>query len=176
MKIVNLIDEFEDMLDTAATVPVLGKTVVDKEEAFELLRDIKLSLPEEIKQAKLIKDERETILKDAETEYARRIEEANREHLALIDEHVITQKAVEKATKMLDDTEAHILELKLNTYDYVDKMLYDFQEKMRQLHSLDFTDMFSKFQAAFDTVNAKLETNREQIRDLAEKTQKAPHK
>jgi vacuolar-type H+-ATPase subunit H len=164
------------MLDTAATVPVLGKTVVDKEEVFELLRDIKLSLPEEIKQAKLIKDERETILKDAETEYARRIEEANREHLALIDEHVITQKAVEKATKMLDDTEAHILELKLNTYDYVDKMLYDFQEKMRQLHSLDFTDMFSKFQAAFDTVNAKLEANRKEIRDLAENTQKTPRK
>jgi vacuolar-type H+-ATPase subunit H len=170
MKILNLLEELEDHIDTAATVPVLGKTVIDKDQVLDILKDINQSLPSEIQEAKGITEEREKIIREAEEEYQRRMNEAQAEHDRLVDNHEITQKAAEKATRMLDDTEAHIKDLKLRTYDYLDKMIYDFQEKMAQLHAMDFTDMFAKFQAAFDTVNDKLENNREQIKDLASKT------
>jgi hypothetical protein len=171
MKILNLFEELEDIIDTAATVPLSGKKILDKEEIFEIIKDMKLALPDEIQEAKLIVEERDKMLAEAEKEFERRMNDAHEEHERLIDENLITQKATDKANKLLDDTEAKTRELKVNTYSYLDKMLYDFQERISALHEIDFNDMFAKFQASFATINDKLENNRAEITELANKAQ-----
>ena len=89
----------------------------------------------------------------------------------LIEENEITQGAIKKANEMLDKTEKHIQDLKLGTYGYVDKLLYDFQEKIDELKNKDFTEIVAKIDNSFEALNSKISANRREIRDLEQKTQ-----
>ena len=55
MEIFTLLDTLEDILDKSRNLPFSGKTIVDKEELLELLKEIRLKLPDELKQAKWVK-------------------------------------------------------------------------------------------------------------------------
>lgn len=55
--------------------------------------------------------------------------------------------------------------------DYVDSILYNFQDKMEQLNVTYFQEMFEKLESTFGSVNATLAANREEIKDMAFKVQ-----
>ena len=68
MEIFTLLDELEDILDRSRNLPFSAKTVVNKEEILDLLKEIRLKLPDELKQAKWVKEERQRILVEAQKE------------------------------------------------------------------------------------------------------------
>ena len=55
MEIFNLLETIEDMLENSKTLPFTNKAVLDKEELLDIIKEIRLKLPEELKQAKVIK-------------------------------------------------------------------------------------------------------------------------
>ena len=57
MDILMLIDEIEDIVEAGTSVPFSGKVMIDKEEVLEIIKEIRIKLPDEIKQAALIKEE-----------------------------------------------------------------------------------------------------------------------
>ena len=58
MEIFTLLETLEDMLEKSRSVPFSGKCVVDKEEILDIIKEIRLKLPEELKQAKWVKEGR----------------------------------------------------------------------------------------------------------------------
>ena len=68
MKVLELLEEIEDIVDTASGFPLTGKIMVDAQELLEIVKDIRAELPEEIQQAQWIKNERDRILDEAKTE------------------------------------------------------------------------------------------------------------
>ena len=85
MKVIELIQDIEDILETAGGFPLTGKVMVDPDEIRDILKDIKQELPEEIQQAQWIKNERQRILDDAKTEYDRVISAANEKAEQLVE-------------------------------------------------------------------------------------------
>ncbi len=61
--------------------------------------------------------------------------------------------------------------MRMRTYDYVDKMLYDMQGKMDELNMKYFGEMYSNLEATFTQINEILAANREEMKNLAYKTQ-----
>ena len=51
MKVIDLIQDIEDILETAGGFPLTGKVMVDPGEIRDILKEIKQELPEEIQQA-----------------------------------------------------------------------------------------------------------------------------
>lgn len=169
MKVLNLLEELEELIDTASSVPLTGKTIINKEDFFELIKEIKLALPDEIAQAKHLVQERESIINDAKMEFDKKIKAAELERDLMVEEHEITKRAVSKADDILNKTEKHCLNLKLKTYEHIDKMLYDFQDKINKMYEIDFQDIFNKIQSSFENINGKLADNRENMHELADK-------
>ena len=60
MEIFTLLETLEDILEKSKKVPFTNKAVVDKDEIVEIIQEIRLKLPDELKQAKWIKEERIT--------------------------------------------------------------------------------------------------------------------
>jgi hypothetical protein len=164
MKVLELLDELEDIIDTSAGFPLTGKVLVDAEEVMELLKEIRAELPGEIQQAQCILDEakkeHETILKDARLQAE-----------SLIENDDITLKAKTRAAEMLRLAEATSRNLKMGTFEYIDSILYNFQEKMDKLNTVYFEEMFNNLQRTFDQVNGTLTSNRNEIKELIYKTQ-----
>ena len=57
MEIFTLLETLEDIIEKSRNVPFSSKCIVDKEEFLEIIKEIRLKLPDEIKQAKWIKEE-----------------------------------------------------------------------------------------------------------------------
>ena len=59
MEIFTLLETLEDILERSRSVPFSSKGIVDKEEILELIKEIRLKLPDELKQAKWVKEEKQ---------------------------------------------------------------------------------------------------------------------
>ena len=97
MEIFTLLESIEDILEKSKGVPFSNKVLVDKEEILEIIGELRLKLPEELKQAKWIKEERQRILVEAQKEADDIVKEAENRIISMIDEHEITKKAYELA-------------------------------------------------------------------------------
>ena len=150
--------------------------VLEAEEVFAIVKDIRLSLPDDMQQAKWIRDERDRILAEAKAEYERIIREAKKQADYLVETDDITKRATKLAGEILEDAEVNARMLKMKTYDYVDKMLYDMQGKMDELNMKYFGEMYTNLSHTFEEIGATLNSNREEIKALAYKTQSESRK
>lgn len=170
MKVLDLLEEIEEIVDTASGFPLTGKIMVDANELLAIVNEIRDALPNEIQQAQWIKNERDRILGNAKVEYDTIIKDANEQAEMLIDDNEIMKKSRTRAAALTEATEANIREMKMSAYDYIDGILFDFQEKMDELSATYFEDMFGKLETTFNEVNATLSENREEIKEMAYRT------
>ena len=66
MEIFALLETLEDILEKSKSVPFTDKCLVEREVILDIIKEIRLKLPDELKQAKWIKEERERILAEAQ--------------------------------------------------------------------------------------------------------------
>ncbi len=123
MEIFTLLEELEDILENSKTVPFSGKSVVDKEEILEIIKEIRLKLPDELKQAKWIKEERQRILVEAQKEADDIVKEAENRIISMINENEITKKAYEKKAEIIETANEMSREISKGTKDYADNIL-----------------------------------------------------
>ena len=171
MTVLELLEEIEDIVDTAPGLPLTGKIMIDSNELLEIVREIRLSLPDDVQQAKWVKEEKERILTEAKAEYEKIIVEANKQAEYLVNTHDITLKAQKLGEEIREEAEQYCQFLKMRTYDYVDKMLYDMQVKMADLNVKYFGEMFSNLEKSFESIDNVLQNNRDEIKDMAYRTQ-----
>ena len=76
MDVLVLIDKLDDLVHNAKTVPMTGTVRVDQEEIYDILDQMRATIPEEIKQARWIVKERQEMLAEAKREAERIVKEA----------------------------------------------------------------------------------------------------
>ncbi|HHW31769.1 MAG TPA: ATPase [Clostridiaceae bacterium] len=123
MEILSILETLEDVVERSITLPFSGKSLVDKEELLEIIKEIRLKLPDDIKQAKWITEERQRILLEAQKEASEYQKQAEEKLAALVDEHEITRKAYEQAEEIIANAQKGAREIRLGTKEYADEML-----------------------------------------------------
>lgn len=100
MKIEVLIDELQEIIDEAFTLPLSGgKTVVNTERIREIIDDMRSNLPIELKQAKSIAADRTNIINKSKSEAENIVQEAEDRSKTMI------QQAEEKANNTIKQAE-----------------------------------------------------------------------
>jgi len=123
MEIFTLLDTLEDIMEKSKSLPFTEKGIVDKEEILEIIQEIRLKLPDELKQAKWIKEERGRILQEAEKEADDIVREAENRIISMIDEHEITRKAYDQKAEIIETANEMSREITKGTKDYADGIL-----------------------------------------------------
>ena len=123
MDFLALVDVLEDQITTAAKVPMSGKCMVDRAEMLDIIKELRERVPEDIKQANWIKEERQKILVEARKEASNILKEAEERFQAMVDEHEITKRATEQAKETVANANRKAKEIRLGTRDYVDSLL-----------------------------------------------------
>lgn len=101
-KIEQLIDEIEEFIDGCKFQPLSStKIIVNKEEMDELLRELRMRTPEEIKHYQKVIKQKEAILEDAKARAEALINEATVHTNQLINEHEIMQQAYAQANEVV---------------------------------------------------------------------------
>lgn len=139
MEILKLMDVLEEIIVKGGHIPFSGRCMVDKAEALELLKEMRSRLPEDMKHAKRILDDRQKILMDAQREANSIIHEAESKVQLLIDDNKITKQATDQAREIIDNSQKKAREMRLGARDYIDGMLSDMEkfylEKLNEIQN-----------------------------------------
>src|SRR6266850_2033355 len=100
MDVLVLIDKLDDLVHNAKPVPLTDQVRVDKEEVYDILDQMRATIPEEIKQARWIVKERQEMLAEAKREAERIVKEARERQNQLVGEEEVT-KAAERAAEAI---------------------------------------------------------------------------
>ncbi len=144
MDILQLIEELEDILDDASSIPFSKKVSVDPDEIFEIVKEIRASLPEEIRQAKWVNDEKDRIIQEANDKGAeitrqaqiqaqQQDQEMQRRFNEMVSEHAVTQAANEQAEQIIGRANDQARQIRESLFAYVDELLANTQINLRSV-------------------------------------------
>ena len=134
MELLELLDQMEDIIESGVSVPFSGgKCIVDREALLSLVQDIRLKLPDDLKLAKRITEEKQMYLAEAREEAENLIKNAESRIAALVDENEITKKAYEQAEIIISNAKKNAREIRLGTREYADGILSKVEEVLEDL-------------------------------------------
>ncbi len=131
MDVLVLIDKLDDTIHNSKPVPLTDQVRVDKEEVYDILDQMRATIPEEIKQARWIVKERQEMLAEAKREAERIVKEARDEQNRLIGEEEIVKQAERQAEDIVEDARAREREIRLGAEDYADDILNTLEVNLR---------------------------------------------
>lgn len=143
-RIEQLIDEIEEYIDSCKYQPLSNtKIIVNKEEIDELLRELRMKTPDEIKRYQKIISNKEAILSDARSKAEALINEATVHTNELINEHEIMQQAyaqanevvtlaTRQAQEILDNATIEANNVRTAAIQYTDEMLANLENMIGQ--------------------------------------------
>ncbi len=166
MKVLHLLDELEDVIENSSGFPLTGKILVDGNEVLEIIKEIRVELPDEIQQAQWIKDERQRILEEAQKESQMMIRDAKSNIESMVENDDLSLKARAKAEEILKAAEQGAKQLKKDSLDYVDRILEDMQSKMDKLNATYVDELYAVLQKNFDQINITLAQNRTEVKNM----------
>ncbi len=123
MDVLVLIDKLDDMIHNARSVPLTDSVMLDREEIYDLLDQMRATIPEEIKQARWIVKERQEMLAEAKQEAERILSEAQERAEKLASETEIVRLAEKNAQQIMEDARERERETRLGAEDYADEVL-----------------------------------------------------
>ncbi len=123
MDILHLIDRLEALLNEGSHPPLTKKVMIEEQRAWEIIDQMRIAIPEEVKKAKRINQERDRIVAQANEEGARIIELAKEEADRLVGENEITKAAQMRANTIVERAQREAEALKLDADDYTLQVL-----------------------------------------------------
>jgi len=178
-RIEQLIDEMEEYLDNCKYKPFSTEIImVNKSEIDELLRELRMKTPEEIKRYQKIISNKEAILNDAKQKAQELINNATVQTNELISEHQIMQQAyaqaneiVEMATKqaqeVLDNATTEANAVKAAAMQYTDDILANLGNIIR--HSIDTANNdYTALLTDLQQIESVVDTNRAELNPAPE--------
>lgn len=158
MEIFTLLEAIEEILGESKKMPFSNKYIIDREEILDIVKEIRLKLPDELKQAKWVKEERTRIIEEAQKEGEDIVKEAENRIIAMIDEHEITKKAYDEKQKIIDSANDIAKEMTEATKEYVDNILSGVEETILLLKG-----DIETAQATINTAVSTLKNNRKEL-------------
>ncbi|MCL2637872.1 MAG: ATPase [Oscillospiraceae bacterium] len=138
MSIEEILEFMDDTLDKAMQVPFSNKkSLVDVEKMRELVDEIRLNMPNEVKQARKLVQDRKTIVDEARGEADVIIKKAEERAKQLASQQEVTKLAQQRANEIMASAQAKSKELRSTTNDYIDNTL----SKVEELLSHDLVNI-----------------------------------
>nr|WP_300005408.1 ATPase [Tissierella sp.] len=133
MDVLKLVDEIEDIVESGGNIPFTKKVMVDSEELLEIIKEIRLRMPDELRQATLIKEEKQKILSDAQSDAENIRNNAEYKIEELIEGEGISKKAEERAKEIITRAQSNAREIRLGAMEYADELFEETQEKLSEM-------------------------------------------
>jgi regulator of protease activity HflC (stomatin/prohibitin superfamily) len=118
MDVLVLIDKLDDLVHNAKAVPLTDQVRIDREEIYDILDQMRATIPEEIKQARWIVKERQEML-----EVDRLLAEAREQAVREASQTEIVKIAERQAQDIVDEARREAREARLEMEDWADSML-----------------------------------------------------
>ncbi len=167
-RIEQIIEEIEEYIDSCKFQPLSStKIVVNKEELQELLRELRMKTPDEIKRYQKIISNKDSIIQDAKSKAESEIAEASAKAQQLVSDSEVMRMAQEQAEELMDRAQKQAQEIvdnatndanniRMSAISYTDEMLENLEKIMS--HTMEtagakYETFLNSIQSCYDIVN-----------------------
>ena len=133
MELFNILNEMEELIESSPRVPMTKRVLVDEDRLLDYLDRIRTSLPEELRQAKWVLQEREKVITDSKREALRIMEDAEKQLEKRADESEVVRKAQEVAREIETRAEQVAMQIKQGARDYADEILSGLEDEISKI-------------------------------------------
>jgi hypothetical protein len=127
MDIAGRIQQLEELIVEAKSMPLSTSVLVNREEALELVQEMRAALPEEIKQARWVVKDREQLLTKARKDAEGIIQEALEQQSKLVAQEEVVKQSVKEAERILEEARGEARQIRHEAEDYMDQKLAAFE-------------------------------------------------
>jgi cell division septum initiation protein DivIVA len=127
-----LLDRLEEALVTGSRVPLTQRTIVDEQECLDILDQLRVALPRELKEARRVLEDRDEVLAGAEEEGERLLRAAEARASRLVEEHALVRAATARARAIEEEAEREAREVRLEAEQYARQLLQRLRERLDQ--------------------------------------------
>ncbi|CAN5896994.1 hypothetical protein BH23ACT11_BH23ACT11_02050 [soil metagenome] len=134
MDVLVMIDRLEELVEEARSFPGFGNTaMVDRDSAFDVIDQMRQTIPEELKQARWIVKERQAMLDEARSESDRIVKHSQDEAEKMTSEEEVLKRAEQRGAEILEEARRREREVRLGAEDYADEVLASLEENLGRL-------------------------------------------
>lgn len=128
--ILHLVDRLEKLIEQGRHIPFTSAVLVDEGICLDIIDQMRISIPEEIKQAKRLQQEREAMIAGAQQEGAEIMARAREDAARLVAEHEIRQQAQQRANRILEEAGRQAQAVRQGGDDYAQDVLIRLAEEL----------------------------------------------
>jgi cell division septum initiation protein DivIVA len=133
--LLSALNELEELIESSGKVPLTRKVMVNEDLILDLLDRIRTTIPEEIRQAKWIIQEREKVMNDSQKEAMRIMESAQKQVDKQAEDSEVARKAKVFADEIIAKAEQVAQEMRAGAQSYADEILGALQDRLGKIDS-----------------------------------------
>jgi cell division septum initiation protein DivIVA len=130
MDILQMIDRLEELLNESRPLPFTHNVIVDEDRMLDLIDQMRVSIPEEVKKAQQLMAQRDRLLAQAQEEANRTIAIAREKSDQLVERDPITQAAQGEAEQIIAQAHTNAEEIRREADNYVLETLRGLEVEM----------------------------------------------
>lgn len=131
--ILYLLDQLEEVLGSGSRLPLTSRTLVDEQEVLDILDQIRVSIPEEIKAARRVTQERDQVVAEARAEADRLLREADHEAAGRVADHAVVRAAEARAAEIESRAHATAERTRREAESYAYRVLQRLRQQIDQI-------------------------------------------
>jgi hypothetical protein len=133
MDILHLVDRLEELFNNSRSIPLTRQVVVDEDRMLDLVDQMRVSIPEEVKKAQQILAQRDRILAQSQEEANRTVGLAREKSDQLIEKEAVVQTAQSRAEQILAKARLEAEGIRRDADQYVVERLATLQAELERI-------------------------------------------
>lgn len=131
--ILQLVDRLEALVERGRRLPFTRWVMVDEGTFLDIIDQMRISVPEEIRQARKVQQDRDKAIAEAQEEGGRIISKAREDAARLVAEHELRRQAQQQADRILDEVQRQAQAIRRGADEYAIEVLSKLAEELSAL-------------------------------------------
>jgi vacuolar-type H+-ATPase subunit H len=133
MDILQLIDRLEELFNESKAIPLTHNVMVDEDRMLDIIDQMRIAIPEEVKKAQQLLGQRDRVLAQAQEEANRTLELARQKADQLVSKEMVAQDAQRRADQIVAQARAEVETMRADADDYVIDSLTQLQAELERI-------------------------------------------
>jgi cell division septum initiation protein DivIVA len=133
MDILQLIDRLEELFNESKTIPLTRNVMVDEDRMLDIIDQMRIAIPEEVKKAQQLLGQRDRVLAQAQEEANRTIELARQKSDQLVTSNTVAQEAQRRADQIIDQSRVKAEDIRADADDYAMNSLTQLEAELERI-------------------------------------------
>lgn len=133
MDILQLIDRLEELFNESKAIPLTHNVMVDEDRMLDIIDQMRIAIPEEVKKAQQLLGQRDRVLAQAQEEANRTLELARQKADQLVSKDVVAQDAQRRADQIILQARIEADNIRADADEYVINSLTQLQEELERI-------------------------------------------